>query len=220
MTLKTLGQFWKGHRFLPALAMLLLATPAAKLRGDQVETQNGERYVGKVLSFNSDTLVFQSEVLGTVKLPRSKVSHISLGTNAPLQNPPLLVMTNGPRPAPALPGTNSGPEHAAAAQELGSNSNLIQQVQAQFLNGAGPEAKEKFNQLLGGYLSGKLTVDDIRVEAKTAADQLRAARGELGGDSGFMIDSYLAILDNFLKETAPAGTNSTAPKPGAVHNGQ
>jgi hypothetical protein len=217
MTLRLVGQILKEPHLILAWAILLMAGFTSELSADQVETQNGDRYIGKVLSVNAETLVFQNEVLGTVKLPRAKISHITLGTNSPI-NGAFFVATNGGNHTPAFSGTNSSSELSATARQLGSNSNLIQQVQAQFLNGAGPEAKEKFDQLLGGFMSGKLSVDDIRAQAKSAADQLRSAKNELGGDSGFMIDSYLAILDNFLKETAP--TNTAVSKPSAAATGQ
>lgn len=199
-------------RLIPALAVLLMPNLALRLDADQVEIQNGDRYIGKVLSVNTDTLVLQSDVLGTVKLPRAKILHITLGTNAPSHDGRLTSATNGLLQIPNSSATNSNPELAASVRQLSSNSNLIQQVQSQFLNGAGPEAKAKFDELLGGFLSGKLTVDDIRVQAKTAADQLRSARNELGGDSGAMLDGYLAILDSFLKETAPTSTNKAQSK--------
>ena len=108
---------------------------------------------------------------------------------------------------PAKTATNLSP----AFRQLGANTNLIQQVQKQFLSGAGPEANNKFNELLGGLMSGKLSVDDIRAEAKTAVDQLRALQREGGEEAGFATDAYLAILDHFLKETAPSGTATNAP---------
>ncbi len=90
-------------------------------------------------------------------------------------------------------------------------TNLMQQVQKQFLSGAGPEANTKFNDLLGGLMSGKLRVDDIRAEAKSAADQLRTMQRESGEDAGFAANAYLSILDHFLKETAPSGSATNAP---------
>jgi len=198
----------------------------SELRADQVDTQNGERYVGKVLSFNGDTVVLQSEVLGTVRLPRAKVAHITLGTKQPPSSLPAAATTNANfGQVASLAATNSNPDLSVALRQLGSQSNLIQQVEAQFLNGAGPEAKEKFNELMGGLMSGRLNVSDIRAEAKSAADQMRAAKKELGEENGFMIDSYLAILDSFLKETGPStdsATNSAAlaPKVKAGPKGQ
>src|SRR5260370_631921 len=46
--------------------------------GDQVEMLNGDGYVGRVLSLGNDTLVVQSEFLGTLRLPRAKISTITL----------------------------------------------------------------------------------------------------------------------------------------------
>jgi hypothetical protein len=54
-------------------------------------------------------------------------------------------------------------------------------------------------------------VDDIRAQAQAAADQLRALQHESGEDAGFATSAYLAILDHFLKETAPSGSTSNAP---------
>ena len=98
-------------------------------------------------------------------------------------------------------------------RQLGANTNLIRQIQKQFLGDAGPEANQKFEELLGGFLSGKLTMDDIRGQAQSAADQLRALKRDGGESPGFAADAYLSILDHFLKETMAAGptTNASAP---------
>ena len=118
--------------------------------------------------------------------------------------------TNAHARGSAAPAQRSH-EPSPALHGLGANTNLIQQVQKQFLSGAGPEANAKFNELLGGLMSGKLSVDDIRAQAKTAADQLRALQRESGEDAGFATSTYLAILDHFLKETAPSGSATNAP---------
>ena len=60
-------------------------------------------------------------------------------------------------------------------------------------------------------MSGKLSADDIRAEAKSAADQLRGLKREGGEEAGFAADAYLSILDHFLKETAPSGSTTNAP---------
>ena len=199
--------------------------------------QNGDRYVGKVLSLNSDTLILQNDVLGTMHLPRSKVTSINLGSVLPQTTRPQVAAGAGghsPRPTAtnslslspaATPGlinrlalaNPSGSDLTAAFREMGTNSPLIQQVRSQFLNDAGPEANKKFNDLLGGLMSGNLSVQDIRLEAKSAADQIRAMRKDLGEDAGGALDGYLAILDSFLKETETTygATNapSASPKP-------
>ena len=57
--------------------------------------------------------------------------------------------------------------------------------------------------MVSGLLSGRLTVNDIRAEAKSAVDQLKELKRDLGEDGGGAFDGYLAILENFLRETAP-----------------
>jgi hypothetical protein len=202
---------------LTACALLLVSVAPLRVWGDQVEMQNGDRYVGQVQSLNTNTVVLRSAVLGTVRLPRSKVTVITLGPVPATNSPALPLPANAQFPAssatPAIAPTNLSP----ALHGLSMSTNLIQQVQKQFLSGAGPEANDKFNELLGGLMSGKLSVEDIRAQAKSAADQLRALQKESGEDTGFAASAYLAILDHFLKETAPSGsaTNTPAAPPGS-----
>ena len=202
-------------------ALLGLALCAAL--ADQIEMQNGDRYFGKVLAMTNSTLVVQSEILGTISVPREKVVQISLGavslTNSPfgsgLAAKPLL--PSGKKPlvaaAPAPAGTNG--LAATASRETSDQKQLIQQIQDEFLGGADPAAKAKYNEMVNGFLSGKVNLGDIRAQAKSAADQLRAARKDLGDDAGFALDGYLTILDSFLKETAstPAATPAPPAKP-------
>jgi hypothetical protein len=186
--------------------------------GDQVETITGDRYVGRVVSLGSDTLVLQSEVLGTVKLPRGRITTITLDAR------PLVESTNVIR-SMSTPPTRSGAaakvaqapptsptnDFNLAMKQLSSNSNVISQVQQQFLAGAGPEAEGKFNELVAGLLSGKLGVNELRAQAKTTLDQARAAQKELGDEGGSSMESYLSILEGFLKESAPAVEMTNAP---------
>jgi len=200
---------------LAGVALALFLAPG-QLRADQVEMQNGDRYAGHVLSLNTNTVVLQSEVLGTLRLPRSKVAVITLGRTPAANSLAVPALTNAPVRGTTTAWTNSPARLSPALSQLGVSTNLIEQVQKQFLSGAGPEATGKFNELLGGLMSGKLTVEDIRAEAKTAAEQLRALQGEGGAEAGLMTDGYLAILDHFLKETAPAAdaaTNTPAQPP-------
>jgi hypothetical protein len=197
--------------------LLLLVAPL-RIWGDQIEMQNGDRYVGQVLSLDTKTVVLQSGVLGTLRVPRSKVAVITLGATRGTNSPALPLPTDGQLPLPAAAAATSATNAAPALRGLGANTNLIQQVQQQFLSGAGPEANAKFNELLGGLMNGKLNVDDIRAQAKSAADQLRALQKESGEDTGFATSAYLAILDHFLKETGPSGstTNASAHSPGPM----
>ena len=175
-------------------------------RADQINMQNGERYVGKVVAFSNDTVVVQSDVLGTLLVPRSKITSIVLGTNA-VVNPvhPASVASAQAATSPVA-AANASPDLTTAVRQLRANTNTIQQVQQQLLAGADPEAKEMFNQMVGGLMNGSLNVNDIRAQAKSAADQLRAAKKEFGDEAGFAIDGYLAVLDGFLRETGATGS--------------
>src|SRR5262245_32562736 len=111
----------------------------------------------------------------------------------------------------AAPATNAGPDISASLRQLGGNTNFVRQVQEQYLSTAGPDANKKFDELFGGLMSGKLDVNDIRAEATTAANQIRALKRELGDDAGGPLDGYLAILESFLGGTgAPAGSSAKA----------
>jgi hypothetical protein len=193
--------------------ILLFAVAAGAARADQVEMKNGDRYAGQVVSVTTNNVVLHSEVLGTVQLPRGQVATIALGagsaTNSIRSALPAAVAP--PAPVAATATASSVPDF----RQLANSQKLIQQVQAQFLSDADPAATAKFNELLAGLMGGKLNVDDIRAQAKSAADQLREAKKELGSDAGWSIDGYLAILDHFLKESAPtvtgaSGTNGAA----------
>jgi hypothetical protein len=105
---------------------------------------------------------------------------------------------------------------AAPFSQLGTQTNLIQQVQSQFLSAAGPEANARFSQMMDDLGSGRMTITDLRAQAKSAADQLRSLEKDGGGDDSGTIDMYLSILDGFLQETASPGqtaTNSTGTLP-------
>jgi hypothetical protein len=176
---------------------------------DQVLMQNGDRYNGHILSMTANSLVLQSEVLGTVKLPRDKVSVISFASGATTNLSVSATPATDPGSVPLATQTNLPLDLSAMLRGLQSQTKLVQQVEEQFLGAAGPEAKDKFNQLLSGLGRGQITLTNLCAEAKSAADQLRSLKQELGDDAGGEIDAYLAILDGFLKETMPAvGTNA------------
>ena len=176
------------------------------LRADQIEMQNGDRYVGRLLAYTNDTLVIQSDVLGTVRLPRAKVASVTIGTAATTNVARAVDQTNHQYLA-SQPPNNTSPG-ISAALGTSANSNIAKQVQQQFLSSAGPEANQKFTEMAEGLLSGKLNVDDIRAQAAAAADQLRKLKHDSGDDVG-ALDGYLTILDNFLRETAPANRTAT-----------
>jgi hypothetical protein len=178
------GKFWSKP--LAALSNIVLLTAAISVVADQVEMHNGDRYVGQVLSMSTNTLSMQNDVLGTVTLPREKIARVTLGE----------VASGTTKPAAA---TNTTARITPQPSKI--SSNLVQQIHQQYLAEATPEAKAKYNELASGLLSGKLSVADIRVQAKSAAEQLRKFKADLGDDAGDGLEIYLAILDSFLDET-------------------
>jgi hypothetical protein len=202
----------KAVLFAGSCALGISMTLAA--RADQVNMQNGECYIGKVVTLSNETVVVQSEVLGTLKVPRSKIASITFGTNAvpATVQTPVVASAQPTRP----PSTNTSADLTTAIQQLRADPNAMRQIEQQILAGADPQAKEMFNQMMGGLMNGSLNLGDIRTQAKSAADQLRTAKKELGDDAGFAVDGYLAVLDSFLRETASTGgasTNAPASQP-------
>jgi hypothetical protein len=178
---------------------------------DQIELKNGDRYFGKVLSMNSNTVVLESPVLGQVQLSRSQVVSISLNGIASASLP----VTNT-TPNAAVSAGKGGAANGldTAVRRLAANTNAVQQVHRDMLANAGPEATQKFNEMLSDLLTGKLTIAGLRKEADSAAKQLRELRKDLGEDSGGMVDGYLEILDKFLRD--PEVQNSAATPPPAA----
>jgi hypothetical protein len=198
--------------------IIVLFTAAPRLRADQVEMQNGDRYSGRILSVSADTVALESEVLGKIIVPRKKVASLAFGTNAAAPRAAANVApspgtTNPPTAAPlaALAGTNA--DLSAALRNLGANTNFIGQIRGQMLAG-NTEAASNFDEMVSGLMSGKLNLDDLRRRAGSSADQLRALKRDLGPEAGGSLDAYLDVLDNFLKETAAEPTDATpAPQP-------
>jgi hypothetical protein len=186
------------------------------LRADQVVLQNGDTLNGKVLSLTTNALILQSDNLGSVSLPRSKVTAIHFGIGAANHSGPAAAGSRI-QIQPSVPGqTNSASDLSAAVRGIRGQTNLIQQVQSQLLGSASPEATAKFNELLDGLSTGKIDLNDLRQQAQAAADQLRSLKQDLGPDAKGEADTYLAILDSFLQETGQTieatNLNSAAPK--------
>jgi hypothetical protein len=188
------------------------------LRADLVEMQNGDRYFGRVLSVSADTVTLESEVLGKINVPRKKVASLAFGANpaAPktaANAAPVSVPTNLPTAASLAALAHTNVDLSAALRNLGANTNFIGQIREQLLAGS-PEAASNYDEMVNGLMSGKLDLDDLRREAKSSADQLRALKRDLSPEAGGSLDAYLDELDNFLKETAAEPTNATpAPQP-------
>jgi hypothetical protein len=211
----------RSCRHLLILACGLFLAAAFATRADVLELVNGDQFRGTVLSLTQSNVEFQSESLGRITLPRDKVARVTfrepavatpvakpIGTNTPSHaTGPSLIMagTNHLSPAPA-PGSAE-----AALQQLRQNGldpKLVTQVQQQVFGQANPEAAQKFDELMGGLMSGAINIQDLRAQAQTSIQQIQDAKQALGPDLGDMFDGYLAILQNFVTETA---TNSPPP---------
>ena len=211
--------------------VLLLAASAVWLSGfaataDTLELVNGDVYTGTIVSVNRSNLVFQSEIQGLVTLPRDKLASItfreSVATKANGVSPSSagaarfsLQYTNrslrSANSAKSAKSVNSTNPPAVRANEVvqqmrqqGVDPKLVSHVQEQILSRASPEASQKFDELLGGLLGGTISIEDIRSQAQSSIKAVQEARGELGSDLGGVLDGYLVILQNFLKETDPA----------------
>jgi hypothetical protein len=176
-----------------------IESPPTTNRNDEVRMRNGDCLGGRVLSLNSNSLLFLSPVLGKVSLPRCEVAFIALRPLATHKNALALSNTNLDTPPP-----QSG-DLAAALSQYDPNSGTVQDLKNQLLSNAGPAATQKFNEMLAGLMSGKMTVDDIRSQAQTVSAQARALKRDLGNDpAAEALDGYLDILDSFLQQTTPA----------------
>jgi len=198
------------HFVATGMTCLFLAAPG--LRADQSDMQNGDRYAGKVLSVSGDTVVLESDVLGKITVPRQKVAGLAFGTNAAalaaaIHLAPVPALTNQSPAVASAAWANTNTDLSAAFRQLGANTNFIGQIREQMLGG-NPQAGGKYDEMVGGLMSGKLDMNDLRREAKSSADQLRALKLELGPDADSSLDGYLDVLDNFLKETSGAPTNA------------
>jgi hypothetical protein len=180
-----------------------LSLTVAASAADLVEMKNGDRYSGEVLSLTAGELTLQNDNLGIIRLSRTNLARISFATSTP-----------------ASTTTNTADALTRQIQDQGIDSVLIRQVQQQFLGAAGPEANAKFNSLVQGLVSGTTTVEDIRVEARNAVNQIRALQGDLGDETGGYLDGYLTILESFLNATdsarAPSQNARTSPPPAAI----
>jgi hypothetical protein len=181
--------------------------PPTTNRNDEVRMHNGDCLGGRVLSLNSNSLILLSPILGKVSLPRCEVTFIALKPLA--TNRTAMALSNTNLEAQAVPSTDL----ANVLSQYDPNSSTIQDLKSQLLGNAGPAATQKFNDMLAGLVSGKMSVDDIRSQAQSVSAQVRALKRDLGNDpAAEAVDGYLDILDSFLQQTAPAAGAKTAGK--------
>jgi len=196
--------------------MIFIFIAASRLRADEVDMQNGDRYIGTVLSVSGDAVVLKSEELGRITVPRKNVTAMAFGTNAVAPKAASdAAAVSAPTNLPAAPSTSeltgTNADFSAAYHNLAADTNIVAQIRQQMLAG-NPAATGKFDEMVNGLLDGSLNMNDLRREAQSDEDQLRALKHDLGPDAGDSIDGYLDVLDDFIKESdsATAPTNAAA----------
>ena len=164
-------------------------------RADVVEMVNGDNYSGTVISVTMTNLVLRSNVQGLITLPREKVASITFRDAAPK-----------PASAKVAPKVPPAAGVMALAQRLVGGSggtNQTGRTPDQLLENAGPEATQKYNQMVRGLLTGSLSVGELRKQAQQTISEAEKAKEELGPEAGDILDGYLSILRQFLQEPAP-----------------
>ncbi|EEF60722.1 hypothetical protein [Pedosphaera parvula] len=206
-------------------SITLLALPAT---ADVLQLTNGDHYSGTVISMTTSNLQFQSEIQGLVKIPRDKVANITLRPLAlPAQARSATVQPATPNAlaatppsvlgVPTLSASNSNASSAAGiVKQLkaqgGVDKNTVDDLQKQLMGSSSPEVTKMFNEMVGGLMNGKLSVNDIRTQARSSIAQIQAAKKDLGGDpdTSEVLDGYVGILEKFLSESG-----SSDPTPAA-----
>jgi hypothetical protein len=192
-----------------AFGLLGFLTFASVSLGDTVQLANGDLVSGQVVSLDAKTLVLKSELLGDVKIDRTKIAAILLGDRpAPSARP-------GPaRTSPAAQSTAPAPAQGAAApktvdeilkqiQGSGINPKMTKGLEGEFPLLATPEVRQYFDKTLGGLVSGDLSVSDLRQQAIDVRNQVKDLEKELGPEATQALSGYMSILDKFIRESGP-----------------
>lgn len=204
---------WTTHVGMSALSLIAVAVASA----EEVQLVNGDRITGNVVSLTAKSLTLKSEVLGEIVIPRNKVGTIYLGdVKPPVQTAPAIRQQPqaaakspediiGQLTGRAVPGVN-GPSPNDIVQQLQGGGTIdpkdLQDVQQAFPLLAAPEAQAYFNDMVGGLMTGRKNLGDLRKDAITSRDMLKDLQKDLGPD-GAALNGYLSILNRFIDETEP-----------------
>jgi hypothetical protein len=182
-------------------------------RADLVECINGDHYNGKVMTVDESFVKLQSEITGVLTLPREKVSSIHFGAQP--KGIPTVGKTNRiAAPGEILQRVEKEPGATAGESKSSIDPKAIQQVENEFLAGATPEAQAMFRDTVQGFMSGKLSLQDLRGQASSALKQLQDLEKDLGEDDATsLLGGYAGILEIFLKETSPKEAPPSGPTP-------
>ena len=203
----------RWNRACAALAALLVIS-ATTARAEILQLVNGDQYRGTVIGMNASNVVFQSEIQGRVILPRAKIAQIvfrevpaKVATNSAGTNAARPLILSGP-PAGSAPAGDALTEQM---RQQGVDPKIVDQVQQEIFGKGSPAAAAKYNELMGGLMSGRLGVQDIRDEAQRTISQVKALKKDLGDDAGDLLDGYMSILERFVADSADAPNEVVAP---------
>ncbi|WP_166821431.1 hypothetical protein [Thalassoroseus pseudoceratinae] len=209
---------------------VLFLVAAGIVTAEEVQLINGDRITGSVVSLSEKSLTLKSDLLGKIIIPRDKVGAIYLGdVKPPAQTNP------APQPeSPTSMSTVKTPEdiidqltgRAVPGQKGASPDDVIQQlqrggtiapkdlqdIQQAFPLLAAPEAQSYFNDMVGGLMTGRKNLGDLRKDAITSRDALEDLKKDLGPD-GAALNGYLSILNRFINETEPPQNKSSSKPP-------
>ena len=90
-------------------------------------------------------------------------------------------------------------------------------MQEEFLATAGIEANAMFKDMLQGLASGKITVDDLRKQARDSLKELKDLQADVGdNDDAAILSTYAGILERFVNQGSTNRAKATVPKPDPV----
>jgi hypothetical protein len=176
------------------LTTVALIGLAPQAKGDTVQLVNGDVLRGKVVSLNDTQLVFRSESFGEIKVERSKVDLIALGTKG------LPSARQASAPSASAPSANAG---------VGSLLNGVSPI-------LGNHAGQKNLDPMVEQLLGAGGVGDLQKNVDTARRGLQDLKKDMGsGPEGQAIDAYINMLNQFGALSSLAGQQAgpSTPKP-------
>jgi hypothetical protein len=188
----------RGCWWMFGLVATMVAVGSAS-RADVVEMVNGDHYSGTVISVTMTNLVLRSSVQGLITLPREKLASIRFGELAPKAASSAL----SPSAVSKLPPAAGVMALAQRLVGTSGDTNQTNRTAEQLLENAGPEASQRYNQMVRGLLTGSLSVAELRKQAQQTISEAEKAKEELGPEAGDILDGYLSILRQFLQEPAP-----------------
>lgn len=191
----------KLHAALIAGIAATLVAFGHHVQADTVRLANGDILRGKVVSLNDKQLIFHSDNFGDIKIERSKVDLIALGSTPLPSIKPAAASSPSTKP-PAAPKSGIGSLLGGASPLLGTSS-------------GGQGLGTGIDQLLGAG-----GVGDLQKNVDNAKRGLQDLKKDLGnGPEGQAIDAYINFLNQFGAIGALAGQSAhpSPPPPPAQH---